>query len=366
MKRRAFAQPVRACYSELGCTHGENKMALTLGDIGEFGLIDRIAKKAFTSLDMALGFQDDAALWQQGDGWLIATTDALVEDVDFRLRTYSWEDIGWKALAASLSDIAAMGGIPRGAFVTLCLPANCKVADVTAFYEGMAPLAEESRTPILGGDLSSSEQVVVNVAVIGEVESRERVLQRTTARVGDQIAVTGFLGSAAAGLALLEGGDSGRNGHTARFISAQRRPIPRLCEGRALVESGVRCGMDISDGLVADLQKLCAASGVTAEIMLENIPTDPDLPSVLGEGYRTRAICGGEDFELLFAAPPDTMQRTQDHLSAKTLEQATVIGTIVAGQSGVVTVRDERGNVVPINRQGFDHFGADGIPSSGD
>ena len=341
-------------------------MAFTLGDVGEFGLIDRIAKKAFTCQDMALGFQDDAALWQQGNGWLVATTDALVEDVDFRLCTFSWEDIGWKALAASLSDIAAMGGIPRGAFVTLCLPANSEVADVTAFYEGMAPLAEESRTPILGGDLSSSEQVIVNVAVFGEVESRERVLQRTTAQVGDQIAVTGNLGNAAAGLALLEEGDREHSAHVEHFTMAQRRPIPRLREGRALLDAGVRCGMDISDGLIADLQKLCAASGVAAEIRLENIPTDSKLPLVLGHSYRMRAICGGEDFELLFAAPPDTMQRAQDHLSAKTLEQTTVIGTIVAGHSGVVTVCDERGNVVPVDRQGFDHFGADGVPIPGD
>ncbi|MCY4436092.1 MAG: thiamine-phosphate kinase [Chloroflexi bacterium] len=341
-------------------------MALTLGDIGEFGLIDRIAKKAFANQEMALGFQDDAALWHQGTGWLVATTDALVEDVDFRLGTFSWEEIGWKALAASLSDIAAMGGTPVGAFITLCLPAKCEIADVTAFYEGMAPLAKESRTPILGGDLSSSEQVIVNVAVFGEVESRERVLLRTTAQVGDQIAVTGVLGSASAGLMLLERGDSGRNSHAVRFTSAQRRPIPRLREGRALVEAGVRCGMDVSDGLVADLQKLCAASGVAAEIKLEDIPTDPELPLILGRSHRTRAICGGEDFELLFAAPPDTMQRAKDHLNAKTLEQATVIGTIVSGHSGVVTVRDERGIVVPVDRLGFDHFGADGIPIPGD
>ena len=165
---------------------------------------------------------------------------------------------------------------------------------------------------------------------------------------------------------LLERGDSGRNSHAARFTSAQRRPIPRLREGRALVEAGVRCGMDVSDGLVTDLQKLCAASGVAAEIKLEDIPTDPELPLVLGRLHRTRAICGGEDFELLFAAPPDTMQRAKDHLSAKTLEQTTVIGTIVSGHSGVVTVRDERGIVVPVDRQGFDHFGADGIPIPGD
>lgn len=332
-------------------------MTVTLEDIGELGLIDRIAQSAFMSEDMALGLQDDAALWQQGGGWLIATTDALVEDVDFRLRTFSWQDIGWKALAANLSDIAAMGGVPRGALVTLCLPAECDAADVSALYQGMAPLAREAGSPILGGDLSSSKQVVVSVTVIGEVESGERVLRRTSAKVGDWIAVTGTLGNAAAGLALLEGLTIEGTVQSARFLAAQQRPVPRLREGQALLEAGVRCAMDISDGLVADLHKLCTASGVQAEIMLESIPTDPDLPVVLGDSYRSRAIGGGEDFELLFVAPPETMQQAQELLKANDLEQSTVIGTIVSGQTETIAVHDERGDVVPINRMGFDHFG---------
>lgn len=341
-------------------------MTVTLRNIGELGLIDRIAKSAHTTPNMALGLRDDAALWQQGDGWLIATTDALVEDVDFRLRTFSWEDVGWKALAANLSDIAAMGGVPRGALVTLCLPPDTKAADVAALYEGMAPLARETRTPILGGDLSSSKQTVVSVTVIGEVESRERVLQRTTARVGDQIAVTGVLGSAAAGLALLEGGVIERQDAADRFIAAQRRPVPRLREGQALLEAGVRCGMDISDGLVADLQKLCAASGVKAEMLLGNIPADPELRLVFAESFLSHAASGGEDFELLFVAPPETMRRAQSLLNANALEQATVIGTIVAGQSGAVAVLDERGEIVPFSQKGFDHFSAVGNSPAGD
>lgn len=341
-------------------------MNVTLGNIGELGLIDRIAKSAYTLPNIVPGFQDDAAVWQQGDGWLVGTTDALVEDVDFRLRTFSWQDIGWKALAANLSDIAAMGGMPRGALVTLCLPAACNAANVTALYEGMAPLAQETQTPVLGGDLSSSEQIVISIAVIGEVESRERVLRRTTAQAGDLIAVTGVLGNAAAGLALLERGEVTGQDHAARYIAAQRRPVPRLREGQALIEAGVRCGMDISDGLVADLQKLCAASGVKAEVMLESIPTDPDLPLVFGDEFRSHAMGGGEDFELLFVAPPETMQRAQGLLKANGLEQSTVIGTIVAGQSGDITVRDKRGDAVPVSRKGFDHFNAVGIDPAGD
>ncbi len=333
-------------------------MTVTLADIGELGLIDRIAKSAYSSQETALGLRDDAALWQQGEEWLIATTDALVEDVDFRLRTFSWEDIGWKALAVNLSDIAAMGGVPRGALVTLCLPAACEAAHVTALYNGMTPLARETRTPVLGGDLSSGKQIVVSLTVFGEVESRECVLQRTTAQVGDLIAVTGTLGNAAAGLALLEGRTTEDNEYTARFIAAQRRPSPRLREGQALLEAGVRCAMDISDGLVADLHKLCAASGVQVEIMLEKIPTDPDLPSVLGDSYRSRAMGGGEDFELLFVAPPETMHRAQELFKANKLEQSTVIGTVVSGRSETIAVRDERGVVVPISGMGYDHFGA--------
>lgn len=332
-------------------------MAETLADIGEFGLIARIANEAHTSPEMALALQDDAALWQQGNSWLIATTDALVEDVDFRLCTFGWEDIGWKALAVNLSDIAAMGGTARCALVTLCLPAGIQVAAVTAFYRGMSLLAEETQTPIVGGDLSSSAQVMANVTVIGEVEDRDRVLRRSTARPGDLLAVTGTLGSAGAGFALLEQGTFAKAAPEARFIAAQRRPEPRLRGGRALIEAGVRCGMDISDGLVADLQKLCNASGVAGEVLLHSVPTDPAIREVLGDSYRTKAVTSGEDFELLFAAPRETMRRARKYLQDRAQLQSTVIGAIVPGRSGSVTVRDEQGRAVPVTKQGFDHFG---------
>ena len=333
-------------------------MTESLADIGESGLIERIAKEAFTSPDMALRFQDDAALWQHGDGWLIASTDALVEDVDFRLHTFSWEDIGWKALAVNLSDIAAMGGEPHGAFVTLCLPAGIDVADVTAFYRGMSQLAAETQTPIVGGDLSSSRHVVVSVTVVGEVDSQECVLRRSAARPGDQIAVTGVLGSASAGLRLLETVESGMEEIAERFVAAQRRPVPRLRAGRALVAAGVRCGMDISDGLAADLRKLCAASGVSAEIMLPQVPTDPDLPTVFGDSFRTQAIAGGEDFELLFTASQATMQRARDLLESAAQVKTTVIGSVVPAGSRTVAICDENGDLAPASADGFDHFTA--------
>lgn len=336
-----------------------------LEDIGEFGTIGRIARSVFTSPAMALDFQDDAALWQWGGGWLIATTDALVEDVDFRLRTFSWEDIGWKALAVNLSDIAAMGGSPRGALVALCLPAESEVAQVDAFYRGMSLLAEQARTPILGGDLSSSAQVMVNVTVFGEVESSERVLRRSVAQVGDQIGVTGVLGNAAAGLALLEGLAAGDTGAWERLIAAQRRPAPRLREGRALVAAGVRCGMDISDGLVVDLQKLCAASGVSAEIACADVPTDPDLAAVLGDDCSRQALNGGEDYELLFTAPPATMQRAQDRLTRLGLATCTIVGRIVAGSGGEVVLRGDHGEALLPIRKGFDHFDAAAVPRKG-
>ena len=298
---------------------------------------------------------------------LIATTDALVEDVDFRLSTFSWEDIGWKALAVNLSDVAAMGGLPRGALVTLCLPPGRQAADVVAFYRGMSTLAEAASAPIIGGDLSASAQVIASVTVIGEVESDERVLRRAAGRIGDQVAVTGALGSAAAGLALLEQSKTAQEPHAARFIAAQRRPVPRLREGQALVAAGVRCGMDVSDGLAADLRKLCAASGVAAEVCLADVPTDEGLPAVLGSGYRAQALTGGEDFELLFTGPPDVMNRAQNSLADAGLIESTVIGTIVAGQAGTLTVRDERGAAVPVAHEGYDHFGAAAaLPRPGD
>jgi len=282
--------------------------------------------------------------------------DAVVENVDFRFAWSSWEDIGWKALAINLSDMAAMGGRPQVALVTLCLPQASAVADVEAFYRGMGALAQQFETAVVGGDISSSSQVMVNVMLVGTVPSPEALLQRPRARNGDLVAVTGTIGSAAAGLALLEAGWAESHPHLLRFVQAQRRPVPRVREGQALVEAGVRCGMDVSDGLVADLEKLCQASGVSAEVELQKVPLDPSLAEALGDDYAMRAITGGEDFELLFTAPEPVMVRALAALESGKLTRGTVIGRVSLGAPGRVTVRGPRGEVLRVRNSGFDHF----------
>jgi thiamine-monophosphate kinase len=331
-------------------------MPTTLAEVGEFGLIARIMQWVSPGPTVAVGIGDDAAVWRSDKCWLVGTTDALVEDVDFRFAWSSWEDLGWKALAINLSDMAAMGGRPQVALVTLCLPQGCAVADIEAFYRGMGALARQFETTIVGGDISSSAQVMVNVTLIGSALSPEALLLRSQAQNGDLIAVTGVIGNAAAGLALLEAAPMELPPHLSRFVQAQRRPVPRVREGQTLVEAGVRCGIDVSDGLVADLEKLCQASGVSAELALDQVPVDPGLAEALGNNYRVRAITGGEDFELLFTAPESVMVRALEALQRAKLTCGTVIGRICAGAPGKVTVRGADGEMLGVSNRGFDHF----------
>ena len=338
-------------------------------DIGEFDLIDTLAaaladsnrrgiqslnKRGFNTL-RSIG--DDAAAWRSPSGVRVFTADTMVEGVHFDLRHISWHDLGWKALATNISDVAAMGCAPSYATITLGLRGDIPVDGLVELYKGMMELTESCGGAVVGGDIVKSPVFFISVALEGITASDtpDALLLRDGARQGDRIAVTGTLGSSAAGLKLMmEGADSSGLASYAFLRDSHSRPMPRVSEGETLARLGVRCAMDISDGLVDDLGKLCRASGVGARIHASKIPADDRLKATFPASWLSLALGGGEDYELLFTAPADITESAASALATP----VTVIGEIVAVEQGVA-VLDEEGKPLQVGSGGWDHFRAE-------
>ncbi|HEV7373492.1 MAG TPA: thiamine-phosphate kinase [Pyrinomonadaceae bacterium] len=267
---------------------------------------------------LLLGIGDDAALIQQWSGReTVITTDLLVEDIDFRLNTTTPWLLGYKALAVSLSDIAAMGAHPRYALLSIGVPREIWNSDfVDELYEGFFALAETYNVALIGGDVSRTpERIVIDSIVLGEVAGG-RAVRRASARTGDHIFVTGALGGAAAGLRLLERGARlhrrrPRSSHyraIEQLLLRQLRPEPRVAWGFALGAENLATAMiDISDGLSSDLTHLCRESNVGAIVDASRVPIDPPVVNLCGRRALDPlllALHGGEDFELLFTVRP--------------------------------------------------------------
>lgn len=277
---------------------------------GELAFVERLRTLLPPAPDGQTWIGDDAAVL--GDGDLFAT-DVLVEGVHFDLGWCSPEDVGWKALAVNLSDLAAMGGGPRAAVVSLVVD-DRRPGLADQVMSGLAAAASELGCPIVGGDTSNGPALVVSVAVTGRAHVNGPVL-RSGAVPGDTVVVTGELGSAAAGLLAAGRGDTDAPG-TARL----RRPVPRLEEGAAAAHTGATAMIDLSDGLAIDLRRLCEASGCAALIDEGAIPRAEGVDLDL-------ALFGGDDYELLFTVPPE---RTGE-VSTWDLTAATIIGEMHTG-----------------------------------
>jgi thiamine-monophosphate kinase len=330
---------------------------------GEFELIARlkaVLDSASPSLagtpEPVLGIGDDAAAARRGKLIDLYTTDTLVDGVHFRRGQAPWPDLGWKAVAVNQSDIAAMGGTPLYALVTLGLPPDTVARDIEDLYRGMVSAFAEHGGRCIGGDIVRSPVLFITIALTGESATRGGrpvLLKRDAAQPGDLIAVTGPLGSSGGGLRALESGLRGR-GYTA-LINAHFRPVPRIADGQALVRAGVRAAMDISDGLVADLEKLMSASGTSATIDAALIPTLPALKRAFPDDWLQLALGGGEDYELIFTAPPSVCRRAVRAIGPR----AAVIGRVelAAGrQVGRVTVHDREGRAIDVPQRGWDHL----------
>ena len=317
----------------------------------EFRLIDRIRERtAQQREDVRLGIGDDAALLAVPAGQELAVAiDTMVEGVHFPAGTAP-ADIGWKALAVNLSDLAAMGATPAWALLALTLP-RPDAAFVDGFAEGFAQLAGQYRLALVGGDTTRGA-LTLSVAVHGFVPPGQ-ALTRAGAQVGDAVLVTGTLGDAAAGLRCLPSRMDVQATARDFLVNRLNRPTPRVAAGLALRGRASAC-IDVSDGLLADLGHVCTASGVGAEIDAALLPCSPALLGAFDEAaVRDFALTGGDDYELCFTVPAARMDEVRDDL-AKLGCGATRIGRIVADEG--VRVRGADGEWLEPARSGWDHF----------
>ncbi len=322
---------------------------------GESALIERIAQKAHDlpcagRVAVMQGIGDDTAVLQTDCQILLWTADMLLEGIHFRLDWIDPHSLGWKSLAVNLSDIAAMGGEPTGALLSMALPPERTGEWLDAFIEGFVECAHAYSTALLGGDTNRAEQVIIDVSVLGVASGRP--LLRSGAQPGDWILVTGALGGSRAGLEALRAGDAAGIDLTPHF-----RPIPRLQAGALARELGATAMMDLSDGLAADLPKLLRASGMGAVVYPAQVPVHP----VALHWTQRRsldpalfAIAGGEDYELLIIAPPDAAQRLLKEIPCQTGVPLSVIGEVITARELWLEHPDGRRESFAV--AGWDHF----------
>lgn len=318
--------------------------------MGEFDLIKRYFTASAYSADVVLGVGDDAAVLAVPAGHkLVAAVDTIVEGIHFPMGT-SAADIAYRALAVNLSDMAAMGAIPRWFTLSLCLPAADE-AWLAEFAASLHELAARFGVQLVGGDTVKGP-LNISVQILGLVEN-DVWLTRSGAHSGDLVMVSGVPGEAAGGLKLLlQTSLSAADPHRRHLLERFYRPTPRVELGRS-----IRClataAMDISDGLLTDLRKLCAASECGAKVNLEALPQSPALNATFGdEGAQRHTLFGGDDYELLFTLPRERLAQAQE-VSAMLGVPCTPIGQIVGG-SDVQCFK--HGQPVEVKGAGFDHF----------
>ncbi len=350
---------------------------MRISELGEFGLIALVQR--WTQTDgapadgpyrLTVDNGDDAAAvtFPHGPVTELYTTDTMVAGIHFTGATTPWRDLGWKAIASNISDVAAMGGQPGVALITLGLPPDTEVSDLEELYAGMTEICRHFGARIVGGDMVRSPVAFITVALTG-IAAGEPML-RATAKPGHQVGLTGPVGGSAAGLrAMLDPlsqyeithpslrrkpESRGRGKAVETLIDRHRRPRPHIAEGKILTAAGVRSAMDVSDGLADDLGKLCAASGVSATLWAERIPVEPALQEVFPSDWLDLALYGGEDYVLLFTAPAATMDAAISQLPSG----AAVVGEITAGPPGTISVLNPDGSLRPKGGAGWDHFNA--------
>ncbi|CBE69234.1 MAG: thiamine-phosphate kinase [Candidatus Methylomirabilis oxygeniifera] len=342
---------------------------MKISAIGEFALIERIRRILPRPRDVLLGIGDDCAALRPTAGTdLLLTTDLLVEGVDFTPQTITPFRLGRKAIGVNLSDIAAMGGMPRTALVTLAISPDEEIEFVDELYRGLQEEGERFAVEVIGGDLSASSTLMIGVTLVGEVEAGKAV-RRSGAKSGERIWITGRLGASAAGLTALRAGCRLQDDQvetpfeaSGSLLEAIRQaierhlcPVPRVREGRTLGQAGVASAMiDLSDGLASDLAHLCRESGVSATIREDQIPIDQAASAIarrFGQEPLTLALQGGEDFELLFTSswdPADIVAMFPDAVTV------TAVGEIQEAGVGCRLERQD-GTAIALTG-GYNHF----------
>lgn len=334
-----------------------------LATLGEFGFIDRIAASAKSGAGIITGIGDDAAVTALTLGMqLLTSTDMLLEDVHFRCAWHDPYRLGRKSLAVNISDIAAMGGIPRWATLSLAIPAGLSLDFLDDFVRGFLAMAAEHGLSLIGGDTCSSKGgLAISVTILGE-QLPDRILRRSGANPGDEIWVTGTLGDAALGLSVLEkklplSEGEGRGEEESRILSRLLDPVPRMAAGIALAESGLVSAMiDVSDGILADFGHIAELSRVGGTLRLADLPLSGAFRSVAGTFPafpHHLSLTGGEDYELCFTALPEHREKIAEVMK-KCGVSATPVG-IVTSFPEVVPVMPDGSRWLP-QATGYNHF----------
>lgn len=326
--------------------------------LGEFGFIDHIANHSVPDTILC-GIGDDCAVMAQSDTTVrLVTTDMMVENIHFFTDTPP-EGLGHKLLAVNLSDIAAMGGMPTDAVISLAVPPNQDAGYLERVYNGLYACADKYNTAIVGGDTTRShQQLVLNIALTGQMQ-RKQVCYRSGAQIGDLIYVSGTLGDAAGGFHVIRDDNEFDPTDRAHLLRQFHRPEPRIQLGQMLAQSGaVTAMMDVSDGVASDLRHICRRSGVSASLQAEKIPMSrafQNFCQITQKDPLSLALSGGEDYELLFTISPDRAQDIESLIQTQNLTPITCIGTIAAPDQNIVLTQ-ANGDSSPLTLNGFDHF----------
>ena len=327
---------------------------MKLNQLGEFGLIDQLRRMISPSPGVKIGIGDDAAWVAHPKRSSLVTADLLIEGIHFDLRWTSLYDLGFKSLAVNLSDIAAMGGSPAYAVISIGVPARFDSDDVKEIYRGINAAARPHRVALVGGDTSIADRLLISVCLLGHPPRRP--VTRSQANIGDDIYVSGTLGDSGLALALLKKKRRFKATAATRHLFARHhRPTPRVALGVALGRLGLANAMiDVSDGLVQDLNHICRSSSVSAVLWEEHLPLSNAYREIAGDLGMQPALTGGEDYELLFCARQSHRTRLQQ-VAKRTGIALSRIGECVVGHRGV-SVIDAHGVVKSVTTAGHDHF----------
>jgi thiamine-monophosphate kinase len=330
---------------------------MKLSRLGEFGLIEKIARGTPKGRGVRLGIGDDAAWVTTKSGSCLITADLLLEGVHFDLRWTSLFALGHKSLAVNLSDIAAMGGVAAFFVLSLGIPVDFHSEDIDEFYRGVKSLSTKSGVTLVGGDTCAAESLIISGCLVGHAPYRP--IRRQGAKIDHDIYITGSLGDSGLALKLLQGASAQRPGKTLAYLLRRHNtPAPRLIAGTLLAKEQLATAMiDVSDGLLQDLGHICHASGVGAVIWEERLPLSPAYRALAGNDGVRYALAGGEDYELLFCARRRDRSRIEN-LEKRAHVPITRIGRCTPAREGV-KVLDPIGKERVMRTKGYDHFTAE-------
>lgn len=333
-----------------------------LHDLGEFSLIDRIVSRlgAAAAKEIIVPPGDDAAVWAVPPGAAaVATIDLLTEDTHWRRDTMTYADAAWRAVAANVSDLAAMGAEPGYLLVGLSLGPDLTLEELDTLIEGMLESCLAHHIRIAGGDVVRASTTAISIAAYGHVvpvsgSTTLPILRRNGAKPGDRLAVSGHPGASAAGLDLIEAGRALERG-AEPLLREHRRPRARVALGRTAAAAGITCAIDISDGLLQDLGHIAVASNVGIEVAAAALPLHPATVELLGKQRALDlALGGGEDFELAMTGPADTFRKLDTGSTAGV--PVTLIGRVVGAHPGEVVVWTDDNEAYEPPSRGWDQL----------